>query len=158
MRESFNSLQTGRHIRTCKNAKIFRDFRESIGFQFPSNGKAHSDKIESETYLLKKEEKFQFPSNGKAHSDESKEGWEYNGKLFQFPSNGKAHSDSINMVEAVLKFSKFQFPSNGKAHSDSPHFKPSGAMAPEAQNQTRTAHAFFLAKIYAKNATNLDKH
>ena len=38
---------------------------------------------------------FQFPSNGKAHSDLQKHGEDdHNLEMFQFPSNGKAHSDS----------------------------------------------------------------
>ena len=60
----FNSLQTGRHIQTNK---LIYPTRMASQFQFPSNGKAHSDSsntIVENTYL-----KFQFPSNGKAHSD-----------------------------------------------------------------------------------------
>ena len=41
----------------------------------------------------------------------------------------------------------FQFPSNGKAYPKRPHFKPSGAVAPYAQNQTRNARDNFLAKF-----------
>ena len=41
---------------------------------------------------------FQFPSNGKAHSDDFRHGAELRSTewlAFQFPSNGKAHSDTI---------------------------------------------------------------
>ena len=41
----------------------------------------------------------------------------------------------------------FQFPSNGKADPKSLHFKPSGAVAPEAPKYTRAAQGNFLAKI-----------
>ena len=37
---------------------------------------------------------FQFPSNGKAHSDGRQDLPKNGGALFQFPSNGKAHSDA----------------------------------------------------------------
>ena len=39
--KSFNSLQTGRHIQTQKRSRAATGF--GSGFQFPSNGKAHSD-------------------------------------------------------------------------------------------------------------------
>ena len=117
--------------------------------------------------MLRKVEKFQFPSNGKAHSDghEGRRGTERR-YWFQFPSNGKAHSDSASDLSGIavdrvsipfkregtfrhallrvllvpypsvsipfkregtfrliarfnqLLCCSFQFPSNGKAHSD----------------------------------------
>ena len=109
-------------------------------FQFPSNGKAHSDKSilsahtgeELVSIPFKREGSFrhrnsvfqhplslvfQFPSNGKAHSDSEPMVGSRVVRLFQFPSNGKAHSDSEPMVGSrVVRL--FQFPSNGKAHSD----------------------------------------
>ena len=45
------------------------------------------------------------------------------------------------------KFAQFQFPSNGKAYTKRPYFKPSRAVAPDTENQTRTARGFFLAKF-----------
>ena len=44
-------------------------------------------------------------------------------------------------TDAVLLM--FQFPSNGKVDSERPYFKLSGSVAPYAQNQTRSLHAFF---------------
>ena len=65
MGERFNSLQTGRHIQTFLCRPIWQEPKGR--FQFPSNGKAHSDP----TLLVLDESlvAFQFPSNGKAHSD-----------------------------------------------------------------------------------------
>ena len=68
-------------------------------FQFPSNGKLHSN--EENGTITAWERWFQFPSNGKLHSNkgrhprEMKSGW-----MFQFPSNGKLHS---NQQEAHRK-------------------------------------------------------
>ena len=85
-------------------------------FQFPSNGKAHSDRRDSVRSRLPRG--FQFPSNGKAHSDRlSGGGSPRTDGTFQFPSNGKAHSDPARMFARLVP-PGFQFPSNGKAHSD----------------------------------------
>ena len=65
---------------------------------------------------------------------------------FQFPSNGKRHSKHTAGYPASKEI-QFQFPSNGKRHSKSPHFKPSGAVPPKAQNYTRTAQDIFSIKI-----------
>ena len=54
---------------------------------------------------------FQFPSNGKAHSDPlSLPNSPHIGVLFQFPSNGKAHSDTkISHDKAVgVSFNSLQ--------------------------------------------------
>ena len=103
-------------------------------FQFPSNGKAHSDWIETLNWLKENWKWFPFPSNGKAHSDELKmelkkifarkvsipfkrEGtfrlfaqlkphWS-NYQVFPFPSNGKAHSD--NEISIILKNLQLRF-------------------------------------------------
>ena len=64
---SFNSLQTGRHIQT--KWRELTNETESDWFQFPSNGKAHSDNHGSGNTKMSSPSLFQFPSNGKAHSD-----------------------------------------------------------------------------------------
>ena len=51
------------------------------------------------------------------------------------------------LVADAKEYLMFQFPSNGKVLSDSPQFQPSPAVAPQSQNQTRTARGFFPAKI-----------
>ena len=87
---------------------------------------------------------FQFPSNGKLHSNNMKRNWlEVTRNVFQFPSNGKLHSNWIYMLVAIAAISssfnslqtgnciqttpeayyrgssgQFQFPSNGKLHSN----------------------------------------
>ena len=124
-------------------------------------------KVETHREKLTEHAKFQFPSNGKAHSDSQTRltatvGTSFNSlqtgrhiqtyqrclqgfqevKEFQFPSNGKAHSDDepiyfritdengFNSLQtgrhiqtqpitnAEIEAVSFQFPSNGKAHSD----------------------------------------
>ena len=47
---------------------------------------------------------------------------------------------------------QFRFPSNGKVYSKRPHFKPSGAVAPEPQKHTRTALVFFTSNLVPKIA------
>ena len=69
---SFNSLQTGRHIQTPTCDTLLPDPRmSSRRFQFPSNGKAHSDRFRNHLSraVSRYSRRFQFPSNGKAHSD-----------------------------------------------------------------------------------------
>ena len=46
-----------------------------------------------------------------------------------------------------LLTNEFQFPSNGKAEPKRPHFKPSGAVPPKAQKQTRSARGQFFSEI-----------
>ena len=104
-----------------KKSRISVDIPDP-GFQFPSNGKAHSDKPFSRS-LRNPRKMFQFPSNGKAHSDPQHLKYcQMNScSVFQFPSNGKAHSDILTVVAISGAAVMFQFPSNGKAHSDEVH-------------------------------------
>ena len=62
---SFNSLQTG----NCIQTEVIDVIVTTVGkFQFPSNGKLHSNSVESlQSHLIAS--KFQFPSNGKLHSN-----------------------------------------------------------------------------------------
>ena len=71
--DCFNSLQTGRHIQTYRLRH--GNERWVHWFQFPSNGKAHSDMFKNNIALTLAIVLFQFPSNGKAHSDLSKLTW-----------------------------------------------------------------------------------
>ena len=117
-------------------------------FQFPSNGKLHSNNIQiyASAGVLAM---FQFPSNGKLHSNNIQI-YASAGVLamFQFPSNGKLHSNqAMEDYErrSLLSFNslqtgnciqteeagrqadilvQFQFPSNGKLHSNSALLKP----------------------------------
>ena len=92
---------------------------------------------------------FQFPSNGKAyHKFPNSRGKERLCKRFQFPSNGKAYHKK-DYAPKPIKEIQFQFPSNGKAYHKRPHFKPSGAVGPKAQKQTRSARGFFWGEILA---------
>ena len=81
----FNSLQAGRHIQTqrvpCTEAG------ERGMFQFPSSGKAHSDKGESNANFSF--ELFQFPSSGKAHSDKTED-----------PNDPKSNPKGFNSLQA----------------------------------------------------------
>ena len=146
----FNSLQTGRHIQTYNNRL---QFIHHTVFQFPSNGKAHSDTPDTLCAESRWVGLFQFPSNGKAHSDLCRQTLVHQTDEFQFPSNGKAHSDARTYAEIqhqgrvsipfkregtfrqgtvdweTVEQNVFQFPSNGKAHSDpsSPQAKRTSA-------------------------------
>ena len=63
---SFNSLQTGKRMKTAYSAiAVDVDF----AFQFPSNGKAHENTSVPTTHPSQPMPKFQFPSNGKAHEN-----------------------------------------------------------------------------------------
>ena len=158
----FNSLQTGRHIQTqCLVSEIFikvsipfkregtfRHLTRGTGtlqfsqFQFPSNGKAHSDV--AEFWMSKYTESFKFPSNGKAHSDPGPGNTpqkqrsfnslqtgrhiqtlmlELGNRIERFRFNSLQTGRHIQTVDLELKTASvfpFQFPSNGKAHSDHP--------------------------------------
>ena len=72
-------------------------------------------------------------------------------KSFQFPSNGKAYTKLKKIFFLVVAaVFLFQFPSNGKAYTKRPYFKPSRAVAPQTQNQTRTARDFFKQNFSPK--------
>ena len=60
--------------------------------------------------MIPEGKKFQFPSNGKAHSDTIKQDNNLHRCVFQFPSNGKAHSDGLQTSEPreVLRFNSLQ--------------------------------------------------
>ena len=62
--ERFNSLQTGRHVRT----ELWENLSPVMSkFQFPSNGKARVNAAtEVGTEAALEAQEFQFPSNGKA--------------------------------------------------------------------------------------------
>ena len=87
-------------------------------FQFPSNGKLHSNFLDH-TRNRRTKTRFQFPSNGKLHSNSPMVPDEYGGHDgFQFPSNGKLHSNSPMVPDEYGGHDGFQFPSNGKLHSN----------------------------------------
>ena len=113
----FNSLQTGNCIQT--EVSDAGAPMTNGGFQFPSNGKLHSNFKMSAA--LKAIRKFQFPSNGKLHSNSfplAAFGWLVGEFMFQFPSNGKLHSNAQYTYEPSSAGTRFQFPSNGKLHSN----------------------------------------
>ena len=136
---SFNSLQTGNCIQTL--FPMDSAF-PPIKFQFPSNGKLHSNIVQERSELTRKPW-FQFPSNGKLHSNRqffSNKSKSFKVSIpfkretafklfderraaasrpvFQFPSNGetafKPLRASLGDEDGLL----FQFPSNGKLHSN----------------------------------------
>ena len=174
-RTCFNSLQTGKWIQT----RILLQLPSFLAFefQFPSNGKVDSNKYHG-VKIQKRGASFQFPSNGKVDSNVTVQIEEPLEAEFQFPSNGKVDSNVLlikiwgfcpvvvsipfkresgfkRFLLGIGKFFQeemFQFPSNGKVDSNRPYFKPSGAVAPYVQNQTRTARGIFLSKFNAKIA------
>ena len=122
---SFNSLRTGRHIQTrIFYSLYFHLIPVSIPYEREGTFRRKED---SESNCRRDVREFQFPTNGKAHSD--KQGrWNAATRpecWFQFPTNGKAHSDRLGTFHRRLQWFRFQFPTNGKAHSDS-RFRQSG--------------------------------
>ena len=88
--------------------------------------------------------KFQFPSNGKAHSEASHWSWPFcKWVSIPFKREGSFRVEVYGRSPYTAERTQFQFPSNGKAHSERPHFAPSGAVGPYPQNPTRTARGFF---------------
>ena len=122
-----------------------------IKFQFPTNGKAHSDKRLKSFLRLPRWSKFQFPTNGKAHSDLQRllRGrsstkvsipYEREGTFRRLRRETKRSRISVSIPyerEGTFRLSifnsntelhiEFQFPTNGKAHSD-------GTLAASAQH------------------------
>ena len=142
--------------------------KNSVVFQFPSNGKAYLNVTMSSLTMLVAGISFNSLQTGKHIWTLYQLAEEYDGKEFQFPSNGKAYLNgksannsltllSFNSLQTgkhiwtchpkerclIGQFEAFQFPSNGKAYLNSPYFEPSGAVAPKRQNQTRSAQGFF---------------
>ena len=102
---------------------------ETIRFQFPSNGKAHSEFISSASSFFRIF-LFQFPSNGKAHSEAG--GASISVVEIGLPGDfnslqtGRLIQRAEVRVAATLLLREFQFPSNGKAHSEAYHLVPCG--------------------------------
>ena len=162
---SFNSLQTGK----CIQRRTFRKFEATTEeFQFPSNGKvypkanAQFENVSKDGFNSLQTGKciqsrmagssgntrcgnlFQFPSNGKVYPKALTLKSYCLTFLFQFPSNGKVYpKKKPEPLSYHARLIKFQFPSNGKVYPKRPCFKPSGAVAPYVQNQTRTARGNF---------------
>ena len=111
----FNSLQTGNCIQTI--APLLRNRDHDYEFQFPSNGKLHSNSARKQPLLLK-HKKFQFPSNGKLHSNVVALTI-IAGIIVSFNSlqTGNCIQTSVRGGNVIVEI-KFQFPSNGKLHSN----------------------------------------
>ena len=127
---SFNSLQTGKCIASI--IYFFFDEDNKMGFNSLQTGKCIAS----------------------IRTEKGKDA----GFQFQFPSNGKVYSKLGLRNEDFHQVVRFQFPSNGKVYSKRPHFKPSGAVPPEPQKNTRTALGFFCLKILPKNPANPRVH
>ena len=113
---SFNSLQTGKGIQRKKKSNFARNHTTvSIPFKRERGSKGNSE-LQSGVGL----EKVSIPFKRERGS---KVKWQQN-------CIRKRHNT-------------FQFPSNGKGDPKRPCFKPSGAVAPYVQNQTRTARGNF---------------
>ena len=140
--QSFNSLQTGNCIQTQQ--KTAKDNDDGRKFQFPSNGKLHSNFIiiilwylepkvsipfkretafKLHTELTQRKSvrfKFQFPSNGKLHSNLPR----YLFFHLNFPPSfnslqtGNCIQTAYTEISRSYEDASFQFPSNGKLHSN----------------------------------------
>ena len=131
MKASFNSLQTGRCI---TRVVLFSTHTPGVCVSIPFKREGVSQESIDDAFGIKSSE-----------------------YEFQFPSNGKVYHKQYRLAVSY-GLPQFQFPSNGKVYHKRPHFKPSGAVASKAQNQTRSAHAYFYVKIFPKNPTNPHKH
>ena len=111
----FNSLQTGRLIQTNE----FEFFVCYCGrkFQFPSNGKAHSDLSSCKT-LLRYSSSFNSLQTGR-HIQTCSSSNRISGVHAGFHSlqTGR-HIQTETYYERYERHNRFPFPSNGKAHSD----------------------------------------
>ena len=86
---------------TCKpTGDLYR--KNSVEFQFPSNGKARVNDFELIQSILKT--MFQFPSNGKARVNSARETYSGYAVRFQFPSNGKARVNCESKTRMSARF------------------------------------------------------
>ena len=115
----FNSLQTGRHIQTS-SLKTGGVLGEKVSIPFKREGTFRRCKCIIKTLRME----FQFPSNGKAHSDGETVIFNDQSKCFNSLQTGR-HIQTITMFKYTHARYPFQFPSNGKAHSDA--YDPSNA-------------------------------
>ena len=127
---------------TFRQKRMLRFLGGSGGFQFPSNGNAHSDVAERKERSTKATRRFPFPSNGKAHSDFDCGSMPTHFSCVSIPFKREGTfrlTFSDHSCGMVLSFHSLQtgrhiqtvgfricprnrvlfpFPSNGKAHSD----------------------------------------
>ena len=116
--KSFNSLQTGRHIQTQKQLRA-RVWQAMVSIPFKREGtfRPEAKVMQGSGSLLE----FQFPSNGKAHSDRQTLIRRRQTLIRRFNSlqTGRHIQTYYLVCHDHLPRIRFQFPSNGKAHSDS---------------------------------------
>ena len=133
---SFNSLRTGRIIQTLPRRQGQRNLQK---FQFPTNGKDHSD-LQSIPYLTTGSP-FQFPTNGKDHSDNGVQMLFYNtdtGWSFNSLRTGRIIQTKNYATTSLVKRKGFQFPTNGKDHSDEGEENPAAEKEFESFKSLRT--------------------
>ena len=116
----FNSLRTGRHIQTHirRNDEIVFSIS---GFQFPTNGKAHSDGrtltvvdsgLERVSIPYEREGTFRLSSTKRSSCVRSQ-------RCFNSLRTGRHIQTFMSVcVDYCTNYLEFQFPTNGKAHSD----------------------------------------
>ena len=176
---SFNSLQTGTHSQTALFAYTNSDL--SL-FQFPSNGNAQSDLTRKRIWqiLNLSFNSLQTGTHSQTKAPTTPEAPEAPKVSIPFKRERTVRRTAMNLQsmrqhvsipfkrERTVRLTTcfflmgyllmFQFPSNGNAQSDRPHFRPTGAVASERQNQTRSAQAFFSLKNYLKKPANPRAH
>ena len=167
-----------------KTARLCFLLAETGGFQFPSNGKVyHKLSLTLFTFVFMSVlVSIPFKREGVSQDENEKPSVDTGPVSIPFKREGVSQVKSIynqinqpyrsfNSLQTGRCITRstygfypvgydivFQFPSNGKVYHKRPHFKPSGAVASKAQNQTRSAHAYFYVKIFPKNPTNPHKH
>ena len=148
----FNSLQTGTHSQTITTrSNLARRKQVSIPFKRERTVRL-ADYTSPSFYLVsipfKRERTFRLIDDISADSLRNR---------FNSLQTG-THIQTDWVYTITPPAAEFQFPSNGNAHSDRPHFRPTGAVASERQNQTRSAQAFFYVKNSPKNPANPRAH
>ena len=121
---SFNSLQTGTHIQRCNLASFFFDLKSFNSLQ---TGK------HIQSYLVFKwqsdpDELVSIPFKRESISKVVRAcKVTKTDPVFQFPSNGKAYPKQLQSVSKKL-LKKFQFPSNGKAYPKEHNLRINGSI------------------------------
>ena len=122
MTSCFNSLQTGRLIRTNNPHGLYG--HGNIVFQFPSNGKAHSDlkMWDRKSLSILSFNSLQTGRLIRTHGDLDNLHDIIEQVSIPFKREGSFGQEK--RIKSLPSTNKFQFPSNGKAHSDVPRKPP----------------------------------
>ena len=111
----FNSLQTGKCIQS-RSSKFGLPLRDNVSIPFKRESVSKVLKLKTINWFISE---FQFPSNGKVYPKCHSWFWIARFTTFQFPSNGKVYPKRVNATDNMGFRIGFQFPSNGKVYPKS---------------------------------------